>query len=505
MRYVIPDHPSPFRLCPRDCSGSEAGRGVRARALLFMWSAGVFLFGPPRPARAIPPELVRAVPSDVSVAYYWEGSQAGGGDSEPNQGVAAFAASMIDGALRVGGLSMIDPALRPWIDGVAATMTVAPYPFALLLFDVNTVREDDNSHKLGDTRAALVILSRGDNENIERRIRHLLASYTNQSESTLTTGDAAGRTRFLLRDQRLPDWALFEWGAVGDYYVLAVGAESFERVFGAIAGHEENLFTDTWFHEAGDLLSLTRSAIALYLCPGAIVRDPDVDMRRKLVRVQQALRLLGIRRTLATVRREERVVTIQSANERSGANELHTLAGGPLMAKVPKGLIPEQATRCTAVDWDPRALLRAIQNGVLSSRSPHNQRDLRAFWNNVEQQSGVSIEMDIFAQLGEPLIIHNAPRHVLNLPLAWTYVIPIRGDPGSLRLSLDRLLEYARDSIDGDALVQLRRDPDGIWFLFSGVSGPALGITDAGVIISFSPAATRENINRFKEAPHESP
>jgi len=444
---------------------------------------------------AVPPELVQAVPHDVTAAYFWQGSLKEQG-ATGGQGVSELAAVVIDGALRIGALSMVDPALRAWIDGVAAGVVASRFPAVVVLFDTRVERTKRGGHQYADLHAALVMLTRKNNEDVERRIRHLLTSYTNQEETTLETRKEHGRVRFALHDRRLPEWTRFEWGAVGDYYLVSVGVGSFDRVIGALAHRGTSLAHSPWVKRAARKLSLTRSAIALYLRPGSLVLDADTEFRDQLDRARRALRLMGTQRSLVTLRRQNRIITVQVINDRGNRDEFQTLAGGDWARKVEPKLVPFEATRFTVIPWNAPALLHAVQNTVLALRSPRNQARLRRFWRTVETESGVSFERDIAARLGDLLIIHNAPRHPLNLPLAWTYVMPIRGESAPVRERLDTVLTYARDHTVPDAIFRLRRDPDGVWYLFAGLTGPALGVGKHDVVLSFSPTAVRDYLDR---------
>jgi hypothetical protein len=56
-------------------------------------------------------------------------------------------------------------------------------------------------------------------------------------------------------------------------------------------------------------------------------------------------------------------------------------------------------------------------------------------------------------------------------------------------------LDAARVELAKEASIQLRRDTDGVWYLYFGIAGPALAVADDRLIISFSPDAVRKNID----------
>jgi hypothetical protein len=64
-----------------------------------------------------------------------------------------------------------------------------------------------------------------------------------------------------------------------------------------------------------------------------------------------------------------------------------------------------------------------------------------------------------------------------------------------LRAAIDKLFTVWQSELrEAAAPVSLRRDADGIWNLFLGLEGPALGLSDRWLVISFSPAAVRQNL-----------
>jgi len=92
------------------------------------------------------------------------------------------------------------------------------------------------------------------------------------------------------------------------------------------------------------------------------------------------------------------------------------------------------------------------------------------------------------------VVVHDYPPHALRLPPAWTILAGVDGDSGKLRANLDRLLEVARKELQNGGSMRLRRDDDGVWYLYVGLNGPALAVTDRWLLVSFSPEAVRQNI-----------
>ncbi|MCH7808821.1 MAG: hypothetical protein IIB60_06305 [Planctomycetes bacterium] len=82
----------------------------------------------------------------------------------------------------------------------------------------------------------------------------------------------------------------------------------------------------------------------------------------------------------------------------------------------------------------------------------------------------------------------------------WTILLRVEGDPTALRANIDRLLHSVLKEAAPNCAVQMKQDPDGIWFIHLGIQGPALMVTDRWLIISFSPQAVRLNASLLGSA-----
>lgn len=472
-------------------------------------------------AAAISPHLPQAVPGDCVAAVF----------IDPNQPEAAsgtirttldFATFLADRAQHFGLVSMLPDSVRIWLDALASVSVATKHPVALVLIDIEASPYDKGGHRLAGLRAALIAYTRGDNDTIEQRIRHLLKTYTNSEKSSLTLSDKSKPRRFDLRDQRLPDWASITWGRLGDYYVVAVGAGAFDQVARTLAkgskslvkGSEslvkdsESLVKDStslanqdWFRQACSTIEGRDAFLSFYVQFDALRKRADALLAGKIEKVLAALRLTDVKRGLWTVRRDGRALEAVGLVRRNHQDERVPIAGARFLPHGGEEIIPPGATGYTAFRWRPKVALERIGAAYLASKSPSGRRSIRAFWEGVQSQSRVSIPDDIFANLGDTVVIHNYPRHVLGLPLAWTIWIPIKGDAETLRSSLDRLLLFASGKLAESGVIRIKRTPDRTWYLFAGLSGPALAVTDRWLVVSFSPTAVQQNLTLLPHGP----
>ncbi len=492
---------------------------------------GVLLLLPVPRANALPPALTKAVPEDMVAAFFVSGPDPAANLPATSQLPSAWALSdapstlqmaafLTDQAQQLGLLSQMDAHCRAWIDGLAVTSIAFQHPHAVVLLDIRATPRTDGGHQLAGLHAALIIHTRGDNEQIERRIQHLLNTYTNREESVMTSRAILGQEFFTLRDRRLPPWAILAWGQVGDHYVVAIGDQTFERIAGAISDHSPSLAADVWLSRSGNRLEHP-VAVALYVRFDQLRQNMDASLTAKIARVKTALGLVGAQRGLWTVGYDGPAVMATGALRRAGRDEFIPIAGPELLAQrpaardrlsnlwdriyPPKGGSAEQGTLQESffhavIDCDPSTVLRGVCEAYAAAKSPRAMRSSRAFWRNFEGSAEVSFERDVFSRLGGPVIIHNYPRHALRLPFAWTILIPIIGDAAALRTHVDRLLESVRGQLSEEGFLRIHHDDDGLWYLQYGLSGPGLMVTDRWLVVSFSPQAVRANVALLAKA-----
>ena len=472
-------------------------------------------------AEAISPHVPQAVPGDCVAAVFIDPPRPDA-SSGTIRTTLDFATFLADRAQHFGLVSMLPDSVRIWLDALASVSVATKHPVALVLIDIEASPQDKGGHRLAGLRAALIAHTRGDNDTIEQRIRHLLKTYTNSEKSLLTLSEKTKPRRFDLRDQRLPDWASITWGRLGDYYVVAVGVGAFDQIARTLTKSSTSLMKDStnlvksstssrkdstslmkgstslanqdWFRRACSTTEGRDAFLSFYVQFDALRERADAPLAAKIEKVLAALRLTDVRRGLWSVRRDRRALEVVGLVRRNHQDERVPIAGARFLPHGGEEIIPPGATGYTAFRWRPKVALERIGAAYLASKSPSGRRSIRAFWEGVQSQSRVSIPDDIFANLGDTVVIHNYPRHVLGLPLAWTIWIPIKGDAETLRSSLDRLLLFASGKLAESGVIRIKRTPDRTWYLFAGLSGPALAVTDRWLVVSFSPTAVQQNL-----------
>ncbi len=443
---------------------------------------------------AVPPELTALVPGDAVAAYVVSKpprvSAVEGGRSS-----FEFAALLIDRAFDAGLLQRLPDTSRGWLDAIAALSVVFEHPHAVVLLDVRIEQADEDSHRLGDLQGAIVLRTMGRNGRIERRIQHLLASYTNAAESRLESFELDGATFHRLHDRRLADWLMPTWGAMGDHFMIAIGRESAESIARTMKESSASLSADRWFREGVSRLAAADALLTVYVQFDRLRRSADKVLARKTDGVLDAIGLSNSERTLWALGYAGKSLEIRQWSRGGAKDTALVLAGASLLEAEGAPPVPEAASAFAAIGFDPKTLVGRSGDAWLSARSPKNAQRSRDYWHDIETRGDFRFSTDFFDLLGGPIVIHDFPRHPLRLPPAWTIVAPIRGDADRVRKSLDGLMNaWKQDLESSESRLLLRRDDDGVWCLVIGIDGPAVTVSDRFVLISFSPLAVRENL-----------
>ncbi len=449
------------------------------------------------------PYLLEAIPRDAVAAWVINGDESStrtarhsGEASDPGRmdGTFALIRSLADQAERMGLFSELDDCVRGWIDSLLSLPIILDRPHAVALLDVSASARADGGHELASLRAAIIIHTRGDNDALVRRIRHLLNTYTNNEDTTLTERTIGGRTVFTLKDRRLPLWGTITWGPFENNYVIAIGEGAFESMSRAAAGRANTLAADPWVMSSLARMAGLPTDTVLYVGFDGLSRRMDSLFAQKVSAVKGALGLSGVERGLWVVGKRGRDVEVKGVLRRHRRDETVRIAGEKVLELETRLVIPDGASGYAVVDAEPLAILRGACTAYLASRSPHSREGIRAYWRGLEAAAGVSIERDIVAHLGGPIIIHDFPRHALGLPLAWTVIAPVVGDATALRGNIDRMVEVVENELARGSLIRLGCDSDGVWYAHWGLVGPALAVTDRWLVLGFSPSAVKENV-----------
>lgn len=464
-----------------------------------MWLAGALVLVPVQPAAAGESVLGRAIPADAWAAIVVTPEHPGqeADRASPSGGTLETAAFLFDQARRMGLLAGADRTTTAVIDAVGSLPLIGRYPYALCLLSGSAEALPSSGYRLAELRAGLIVHTCGDNAALEARLRHLLNTYANSEVASVEPRQRGADLAYRLTDRRLPGWARIEWGQVGDCYVVALGPASFDTIADTLRGEHPSLVQDAWVRPAHDRCQGDDASVEWTVRFDEIRRGLQPIMSGQPDEVLGGLGLAEVDRGLWTVGFSGRAVQAYAVLRRGGRDDFAVICRPEADPDALK-MIPPQATQYAIIDRQPADLVRLAREAYLASRSPSTRERLRQVWSRVEADTGLRLEGDLLSQLGAPVVIHNCPQHALNIPLARTIVVPIAGSPAAVRRSVDRLLGCLRERLaepdSGWPLLQLRRADDGVWYLQAGLCGPAVAVTDHYLVISYSPAAVRQNL-----------
>jgi len=452
---------------------------------------------------AVPPPLLRAVPDDT-LAVYWLSTPPKPGEPAAAPSSLNLAGLFIDQARDWGLLSGLDETSRIRLDVFSALPLIHEFDYALMLFDIRATPRGHESHRLKTLQAALVMLTKGDNARLERRIQQLLTTYTNSEDSTLTSRKVKDGTVYLLRDRRAADWVEVGWGGVGEFYVVTIGSGAMDHLLTALDGSQPCLFNDAWFHDGFETLDGGDATFALQVRFDRLPGGDDEALARKVERTTRELGVDNVDRGLWTLVQRDRAIVAKGILRKQSRDEIQWITGDGLSDDDLAKVVPPEAGWYAVIRLDPASFLRGVAQTYVAARSPARRAKLLERWNAIQEKSGVNVEGDLLSRLRPPMISHGFPKHAFGLPLAWTRVIPFDGDPATFRRDLDKVMQAAADQMPEDEVSRLRHDPDGVWYLHFGLEGPALAVVDHRLLISFSPAALRQNITFLETQPARS-
>jgi hypothetical protein len=227
-------------------------------------------------------------------------------------------------------------------------------------------------------------------------------------------------------------------------------------------------------------------------------------------RPEQVIEALGaakVDRALWAVGRSGRAVTAKMIALADGENFEASISeplGGEEDQIVPGRVRGYAAFTLPLAEW-----VRRGREAYLASQGADARAVFREGWAKFEQQYGFDVDRDLIDHLGHRFIVHDFPPHPLGIPVLWTYLIETDGAEAEIRRAIDGMMlawqnglpRNPEDAARIASPAQLRRTDDGIWNFQLGLAGPAVGVGGKWIVLSFSPAAVRENLAHLGKTP----
>lgn len=489
---------------------------VRRRVLLIAFSVSYLLTFALAAAQPAPPAgfgpLENCVPADAMAVYF--GRPSPEMLNAPEGGTAASLASWL---ITLKGMGLIPKDGRVVADVVGTIPMLWRRPHCAMLLDITTREIDKDVYRLDRMQAALVVASAGMELALERRIRDLLATYTDAENGTIETQMLGNLKYHRLVDGRLPDWAVTEWGQVGEHFVAGFGAGAFAKVATVIRSGKGSLAEDRWFAGAHAKARGATCGIEIYADVRRIRERLERDAKDRPTAVLQSLHLEIADKLVWTTGHDERAIrSVVVGRDLEGKDYFFILAGRENASPEVAAQIPGEADSYLVLRMPMSQVFRDSRHAYMESQSPGQRRAVRELWNRLQAEYGFDSESEVIDQLGDHLLIHTFPAHPLRLPVLCTIWIQIAGDESKVAHAVDRMMTAWQDSLTRIDPVttlptyrkpafalspQVRREPDGLWSLHLGFINPAMTVTKGWLIISWSPEAVRNNLHHLGTEP----
>jgi hypothetical protein len=399
-----------------------------------------------------------------------------------------------------------DASTQLTLRGAEAISLLVRYPHAVALLDASARPLEDNpaEQRVDGLKIIVAVRCGDDGDAFPRLVQKVVNEQTDAGFATLGEKTAGKWSYHELRDNRLPAWAVFGWGRIGDLFVWTLGEDVWRLAAATAAKAQPSAAIDPWVRKARS--ARPNALVEILATHEAIRRRLDPVVHGRATEFFAEWGAADVERSLWSLGFERGAMFMQA----------HFLRGGETSTRVyaesrepPAGLratIPDGA-RFAVYRLPLGRMLQQLVSSLVVTREAEYRRLASGWWQKVEDEGGFSAERDLFGHLGETAVLHNFPPHPLRLPLAFTLLLEIRDEPQTVRKTLDAIGEAVAAFLEESAaksnranLVTLQNDGEA-WFLQIGpVSGVAWTVTDRFIVASWSPRALREYLDRAGEA-----
>lgn len=476
------------------------------------------------PLRAAAP-ITDFVPADALVMYTAKPYEFLG---EPPQSGDAPAATQPEARPNVSlttivsflnAMGLIPSEGQVYADIVAALPLFGRFEHAVILLDASTeeVESKDSAGeasssgpilRLGKLQMALVFRTGDNARSVAEQINRVLQRYTNRNVARLSREKVGDHEYQRLTDDRMKDWAIWEWGKVGEFFIIGFGDGAFKKVLATGIGKLPAMSGDKWYQEASGKTRV-QTGLAHWFIAFRRLRNQLGDAAEgRVARVTAALQADHLTHDLWCVGQEGRSLAVRRCYRHGETDTVRLYSDPQQFDPVHSAVVPPSARRVAILTVPTRWLVDNLPQAWLASQSEGNIRKWKVAWDRLETEKGIDISRHLIDNVGNTVILCDYPPHPLRIPFALTVAIEI-SNPRAVRAATDAMLDAWRQYLDDRAernmtvlvRVYVRRDEDGVWYLQAGILGPAMKVTDRYLVISWSPQALRDALRYFEKTP----
>lgn len=427
-------------------------------------------------------------------------------DAKPADDQPSAIATLIDLGTRLAGKEL-DPRGQLWVRILEGAGHVVRYPYAVALIDARArpLESDPVARQVDQLKLALVVNTGGNSEPFLRVIQKIVNEQTAGNHAVLERSQARHWSYQSLRDKRLPAWSAISWGQIDDCFVVTLGQDVWPAVAATAADRQGGLLGEDWVRQVRAARGPALIEIIVRvremrdrLDPFVLGRATDFFAAWQAESLERAFWRLGF-------------------EGRAMFCEAHLLEGGQARRRVFADASASDAAVLTLMPPDARyavyklpiaRLIPRLAESLTSTRGREFTAAARRAWARIEHEHGFELERDLLDHLGDTIILHNSPPHPLRVPLMFTTLAEIKGDPRRVRETLDKVcaawqtwLRSETADETGPSPAAVERDGDGVWYLrFGPLATFAWTVTDRHIAVSWSPTALRQYLHEFGNA-----
>ena len=358
---------------------------------------------------------------------------------------------------------------------------------------------DTTSLRLKHLQTAIVLRTEGRNKPVLQQLNLIAHRYTNREVARLTDETASGYAYQRLVDDRLPGWAIWEWGRLEDFFVVSFGAGAFEKVVSTFVRQSPSLAKDAWYGAAAAKTMGHQAFAQWFIGFDRLQKRLGGVARERTDRVIEALSATNMTHDLWTVGLQGRALTWRRCYRRNGQDTIRAYSDPSMFPARHRRIVPDEARHFAIIHVPTRWLVDNLPRAWVAGQSERNVEKWSRIWRSLEQGTGIELSANLMNHFGENIVIFDFPVHPLEIPFALTLGIEI-DDQKVVKRTLDALLTTWGQYLDeraerkGTRLVRVKvsKAEDDIWFIQAGILGPALKVTEGYVVISWCPQALRE-------------
>lgn len=434
-------------------------------------------------------------------------------DGQPTLSIASIAA-----ALNAAGL--IPNEGQVFADIAGALPLLGQFEHAVVLLDVSSrvvertevatsiPAEPGISLRLKSLQTAVIFRTGDRSPVVLEQLDRVIGRYTNSQVAKLSSQKESGYTYQRLVDERLPGWAIWEWGRLGDFFVVSFGEGAFQKIAKAHGGQTRRLGEDDWFRRAMSKTQGDEALVEWFIAFASLRERLGDEAQGRVARVADALQASDMTHDLWTIGYEGRAMTWYRCYRRQGEDFVRAYSDPAGYSPPHRRIVPDAARHMAILNVPTRWLVDSLPRAWVASQSEGNLRKWKRAWRSLEQETGVDISGNLIENIGQTVVIFDYPPHPLDIPVALTVAIEIK-NRRAVQSATDTLLaawgQYLDDRAERNQTVLVRmkvkRDDDGVWYLQAGILGPALKVTDRYVVLSWSPQALRDALKYIEESP----